>query len=173
MERPRRRPNRLKDFDYSGNGMYFVTVCTEKQTSLFWMEDTTGEGSPVGANCVRPPEGFRLSAVGRMAAAEIERWPEIYPGVRAVQYVIMPNHLHILLEIGFAEDGRTQFAPTGKVSLSRIIQQFKGAVSKKAGRPLWQKGFYESVIRSEQHLLDTWQYIVENPRKWADDEYYT
>ncbi len=85
----------------------------------------------------------------------------------------MPNHLHILVEIGFAEDGRTQFAPTGKVSLSRIIQQFKGAVSKKAGRPLWQKGFYESVIRSEQHLLDTWQYIVENPRKWADDEYYT
>ena len=54
-----------------------------------------------------------------------------------------------------------------------MIKQFKGAVRKKVGRPLWQKGFYESVIQSEEHLLDTWQYIAENPRKWADDEYYT
>lgn len=173
MDLPKRKENRLKGYDYSCPGMYFVTVCTERRIPLFWTEDTEREGSRVGANCVRPPDGFCLSAEGRLVAAQIERWPELYPGIRAVQYVVMPNHLHILLEISPGENGRTQFAPTGPVALSRIIKQFKGAVSKGAGRPLWQKGFYESVIRSEQHLLDVWQYIVENPRKWTDDEYYT
>jgi len=173
MDLPKRKENRLKGYDYSCLGMYFVTVCTEKRIPLFWTEDTEREGCRVRANCVRPPDGFCLSAEGRLVAAQIERWPELYPGIRAVQYVVMPNHLHILLEISPGENGRTQFAPTGPVALSRIIKQFKGAVSKGAGRSLWQKGFYESVIRSEQHLLDVWQYIVENPRKWTDDEYYT
>lgn len=172
MDLLRRKPNRLKDYDYSRNGMYFVTVCTKDRLPMFWTMAPEQEEGPVGANCVRPPEGFCLSKEGWLAAAEIERWPEIYPNIRAAQYVIMPNHVHILLEICAEDDGRTQFAPTGPVALSRIIQQFKGAVSKGAGHPLWQKGFYESVIRSEAHLLDVWQYIVENPRKWTDDEYY-
>ena len=173
MEQPKRKPNRLRDYDYSRPGMYFVTVCTKDRLPMFWTMAPEQEEGPVGANCVRPPEGFCLSKEGWLAAAEIERWPEIYPNIRAAQYVIMPNHVHILLEICPEDDGRTQFAPTGSVSLSRIIQQFKGRVSKGAGHPLWQKGFYESVIRSEAHLLDVWQYIVENPRKWTDDEYYT
>ena len=112
MELPKRRENRLKHYDYGRPGMYFVTVCSRDRMPLFWTANTGSIHRTVGANCVRPPEGFCLSKEGWLAAAEIERWPEIYPNIRAVQYVIMPNHVHILLEICPEDDGRTQFAPT-------------------------------------------------------------
>ena len=81
----------------------------------------------------------------------------------------MPNHIHLMLVLN-NDSGRPQVAPT----LSRIIQQFKGSVSKKIGKSIWQKGFYDHIIRDEIDYFRHLQYIEENPAKWllGKDEYY-
>ena len=72
------------------------------------------------------------------------------------------------MEDNGSADGRTQFAPT----LSRILKQFKGSVTKQVGAPIWQKSFYDHVIRNEAEYLDTWAYIDENPAKWTEDDLF-
>lgn len=151
MELPKRKQNRLPNYDYSVAGAYFITICTKNRKNLFW--------DAVGANCVRPNE--MLSEIGLVVDEELAKWDEIYENVHLDKYVIMPNHIHAILFI----DGRTQFAPT----LSRIVKQFKGSVTKKAGFPLWQKSFYDHVIRCEKDYLEIWSYIDNNPKRWLDD----
>ena len=80
----------------------------------------------------------------------------------------MPNHLHILVEIIADENGRPQVAPT----LSRMIQQFKGAVTKIVGKPIWQKLFMEHIIRDNQDYVTKLNYIYENPVRWSYDELF-
>ena len=92
----------------------------------------------------------------------------IYPSVFVDKYVIMPNHIHMIVVIDRGGPGRTQFAPT----LSRILKQFKGSVTKQVGAPIWQKSFYDHVIRNEAEYLDTWAYIDENPAKWTEDDLF-
>ncbi len=94
--------------------------------------------------------------------------PNYYPAVRVDKYVIMPNHVHMILALG--ESGRMISAPTK--SVSTIVGQMKRISSKLAGRPLWQKGFYDHIIRTEPDYLRLWQYIDLNPLKWEEDEYY-
>ena len=83
----------------------------------------------------------------------------------------MPNHVHLLISINQAaenDNGRLIIAPT----VSRIIKQFKSEVTKKAGFSLWQKGFYDHIIRNDADYESVWIYIDENPLKWENDEYY-
>lgn len=161
MELPRRKRQRLAGYDYSAHGAYFVTICTDQKRPLFW-------DSPVGANCVRLP-ALPLSPIGRIVDAEIQRMSTVYPTVWVDKYVIMPNHIHLIVVIENSAPGRTQFAPT----LSRIIKQFKGAVTKGLGRPIWQRSFYDHVIRTQQEYLEVWAYIDGNPAKWTSDELFS
>lgn len=79
----------------------------------------------------------------------------------------MPNHVHLIVVLR-GGGGRPKVAPT----ISRIVQQFKGAVSKQAGFALWQKSFHDHVIRGVGDYEKIWQYIDTNPRKWEDDCFY-
>ena len=157
MDRSVRRPNRLPHFDYSQAGYYFVTICAREKRHLFW--------ASVGATCGRPP----LSAIGQIVERELATLDHAYPMVHLDKYVIMQNHLHLIIRLSASKDGRPQVAPT----LSRVIQQFKGAVTKAVGLPLWQKSFHDHIIRSEADYLRVWQYIDTNPLKWEQDKYYT
>jgi REP element-mobilizing transposase RayT len=108
---PKRKNTRLQNYDYSGNGMYFVTVCTKNRRNLLW-------DNPVGATCGRPP----LSAVGILVEKEISRIGSIYDCVTVDKYVVMPNHVHMILTIQTDEKcGRPQVAPT----ISRVMQKWK------------------------------------------------
>ncbi len=149
---------RLPDFDYSQAGAYFITICTKQRQPLFW---------DVGANCVRPQD-IPLSAYGHLAERQIQVWKHTYPDVSIEHYVIMPNHIHFLISITADIDGRTQFAPT----ISRMVKQFKGAVSKQIGHSIWQKSFHDRIIRNEAEYQNIWRYIEENPLKWELDKYY-
>ena len=77
----------------------------------------------------------------------------------------MPNHIHLIVVI---QNGRTQFAPT----ISRIIKQFKGKITKQVGFCIWQKSFYDHVIRDEKDYLRICEYIENNPVKWTEDKYF-
>ena len=155
----RRKNIRLNGHDYSEQGAYFITVCTRDRQPIFWQF-----GTSVGATCGRPS----LSAEGRIVDDEIRHLSAVYPNIWVEKYVIMPNHIHFLLCIGGMEDGRPQAAPT----VSRILKQFKGAASKRCGRSLWQKGFYDHIIRDDNVFLTKWNYIDANPARWQEDAYY-
>ena len=154
MEHLHRKDIRLKDYDYGMPGGYFITICTKEKQKLFWS---------VGASCARPV----LSQYGEVVLEELLYLSTVYENVELDKTVIMPNHIHMILKL--KESGRAQLAPT----VSQIIQQFKGKVTKQVGFSLWQKGFYDHIIRNETDYLRIWEYIDTNPAKWQEDCYYT
>ena len=167
----KRKDIRLKNFDYSSPGAYFVTICTENRKKHFWdgqLDPQIFTWISVGANCVRP-KNLPLSSIGKIVFDELEIWNKTYSAVSLYSYVIMPNHLHIMVVISADEYGRTQFAPT----LDRMVKQFKGAVTKKVGYPIWQKSFIEHVIRNRRDYEKRSNYIYENPIRWHLDKLYT
>ena len=151
--RPERKDVRLKEYDYSRPGYYFVTVCAKDRACLF------GErGRPMAAPTTR---------MGQLVVAGLGHIPVAYPYIHVERFCIMPNHIHVIL----------CFGPVGAAigrppSLSQVINQLKGYVSKQAGYSVWQRGYYEHVIRSEREFLEISRYIEENPLKWDQDEYY-
>ena len=159
MEQPRRKPNRLKDYDYSTAGAYFITICTKDRKSLLW-ED-------VGASIARPA-AVRLSPYGHIVDQAIRQIPAHYPAVLLENYTVMPNHIHLLLRIDTDPDGRALDAPT----ISQVIQQMKGIVTKRIGWPIWQKLFHDHVIRNERDYLKIWEYIEYNPIRWKEDCFF-
>ena len=114
------------------------------------------------------PKKVPLTNLGRIVKQSINGIPRHYPAITVDHAVIMPNHIHLLLQINTDTDGRPMAAPT----ISTVINQTKGIVSKKAGFSVWQKGFYDHVIRGKRDYLDVWNYIEGNPSKWAEDKLY-
>ena len=159
MELQQRKQNRLPDYDYSTANAYFITICTYKRRNLFWKD--------IGAIIDRQ-ENVPLTNLGAIAWQGIADIPKHYPMISVGHFVIMPNHLHLLLQIHTDSDGRPMAAPT----VSTVINQMKGTISKQAGFPVWQKGFYDHVIRNEKDYQDIWNYIQGNPGKWAEDKLY-
>ena len=160
MELPKRKPNRLLDYDYSTPGAYFITICTQNRKCIFWEN--------VGASIARPQKPT-LSWCGRIVDATIRSIPAPYPAITVDHYAVMPNHIHLLLQINTDLDGRPMVTPT----IPRVVQQFKGTVTKQVGYSVWQKLFHDHVIRGEKDYLKIWEYIDNNPAKWAEDCFYT
>ena len=150
---PRRKKNRLPNFDYSSQGAYFLTICTKDRKALFWEES-------VGASIARPDD-VPLSEYGKIVKECLCAIPEHYPALSMDHYVIMPDHVHLLLRICTTGEGRAMLAPT----ISRVIRQFKGAVTKRLGFSPWQKLYYDHVIRDDEDYLQKWNYIEGNPMK--------
>lgn len=156
---PKRKPYRLKNYDYSSNGAYFITICTKDKKSVLSQIN-------VGTSIARPPE-IELTKTGVIVDKGIQEISKHYENVFVDSYVIMPNHIHLIIRIQ-NDRGRPMVVPT----ISRIIQQFKGYVSKQAGMPIWQEKSYDHIIRDEYDYMVHLQYIDENPAKWAEDKYY-
>ena len=119
----------------------------------------------VGANCVRPPHA-QLSNIGKVVENETIRLEVIYDMVHVDCFIVMPNHVHMI--IVSASNGRTQFAPT----VSRMIKQWKGAITKKIGFSPWQKSFHDHIIRHENEYKYIVDYIENNPKRWNEDCFY-
>ena len=164
-ELPKRKRNRLKNYDYSASGAYFVTVCTKDKKSLFWAKnhvDSVGEA-------ISLPPNIQLSATGKIVYDAINEIPKRYPLIKLSQYVIMPNHVHLILFIPY-DNGRIISSPT---SILTAIGQMKRYVSKKIGRPIWQRSFHDHIIRNKKNYEKITKYIYENPLKWQYDCFYT
>ena len=143
-EHPMRKWPRLRNYDYSSNGFYFLTICTEGRKSFL-------------SEVIHPDHeevGVKLSELGRIA----ESYLKTIPGMD--KYVIMPNHVHMIIH-------KTNGKP-----ISSDVRSFKSLTTKAAGKRIWQDYYYDHVIRDEQDYLTKWNYIDNNPAKWADDEYH-
>ncbi len=159
MELPNRKPNRLPNFDYSAPGVYFITICTKNKACVL--------GQVVGASIARPPR-VQLTNWGHIVEQAICDIQNHYPAISVDHYVVMPNYIHLLLQINTDADGRAMLAPT----ISTVIQQLKGVVTKRIGQSIWQKLFHDHVIRGEKDYLKIWEYIEGNPSKWTEDCFY-
>jgi REP element-mobilizing transposase RayT len=165
-----RRSIRLKGYDYSRAGAYFVTICTHDRECLFG-EIMDGE--------------MRLNDAGQAAQADWVRLPERFQSIELDEFVIMPNHLHgiILVGAGFAPPdrgapnrGACRGAACCAPTLGDILRAFKSisaiAVNRLLGRSdrsLWQRNYYEHIVRSENELARIREYIANNPAQWALD----
>ena len=161
MERKTRKPNRLTNYDYSEPGAYFITICSKDRKFMFWN---------VGASITRPKSRAHLSQTGIIIDEKINLSTKHYPELKVDNYVIMPNHVHLLLS-NFREPlGRAMLAPTTDIRVA--VQQFKGAVTKQTGFPVWQTSFHDHVIRNERSYRFIYDYIDNNPYHWLEDKLY-
>lgn len=152
-----RKNIRLREYDYSSAGVYFITVCTKDRKALFW--------NNVGATNGRPQE-YELSKYGKIVDDVILQIPQHYPNIRIDNYVVMPDHIHLLLRIEGDITGRPMVAPT----ISRVIKQMKGYVSKQIGHSIWQKSFIDHIIRNKKDYVEHYTYIENNPLSWELDK---
>ena len=163
MDKAARKVIRLKTYDYNSPGYYFVTVCTKNRQKLLC--DIVGTVLPDGPQT-------RLTACGKVVEQQLRIMTEFYEDIRIDKYVVMPNHIHLLvqtLDCGGERPGRV--IPTD-TKLGRFVGTLKRFTNKKCGRDLWQARSYDHVIRGVQDYREIWKYIEENPWRWAEDRFY-
>ena len=158
MNFPKRKVLRLKEYDYSQTGGYFITFCTENRAPVL-------SGITVGKAALRLPQ-VELTEYGRITEKYIQNISVAYPHISVENYVIMPNHVHLLLLVG--DGGQGAARPT----VSAVVRSIKALVRKETGKSLFQNSFYDHILRDEQDFLIHWDYIETNPGKWAEDEYH-
>ena len=160
-----RKRQRLKNYDYSQNGAYFVTVCTQGKRCLF--------------GYIRQGK-LHLNVAGKRLERHLLKMQEVQ-GVSVEQYKVMPNHIHILLVIQRENSGTTlRSFPT----VSSLMQGFKAVTTAqyvklvKTGKcpafqsRIWQKSFHDHIVRGEEDFLKIWEYIAYNELKWEQDCFY-
>ena len=164
-ELPKRKRLRLKNFDYTTPGAYFITICTENRRKLL--------SQIVGADVLGGPQNVTLLPHGKIADKYINQLNEFYEDITVDQYVIMPNHIHILLLVRYDGPPRTS-APTRQTSaVSYFVSTLKRFCNKEYGTNIWQRGFHDHVIRDRKDHEKIAKYICENPIKWQYDCFYT
>ena len=163
-DKHQRRSIRLRDYDYSQAGAYFITICTHKKEYAF------GD--------IRDGK-IELTAIGKIASKYWIEIPEHFDAVELDEFVVMPNHIHgivIINHVGVQnfEPLRHKYQHVIPKSIGSIIRAYKSMVShwcKANGHDhfRWQRNFYEHVIRNEDDLDEIREYIVNNPLKWDLD----
>ncbi|MCL2080953.1 MAG: hypothetical protein FWH16_02520 [Oscillospiraceae bacterium] len=155
-----RKKMRLQDYDYSSAGYYFITICVKDKYELLGKV-------VVGATVPGRPQTFpyvELSEIGQVVDIAINHNNRNH--VSVPKYVIMPNHIHMILILGQEAGNR------GRSPLQGIVRSMKAYITKQIGYSIWQKSFHDHIIRNEEEYRRIWRYIDENPVKWEEDCYF-
>ena len=162
MDLPKRKTTRLCGFDYSTHGAYFVTICTMKKAKLL--------SKIVGGGAFDTPK-VCLSKIGKIVEKYILSTNNI-PNVTVDKYVVMPNHIHIILFVN-NEDGTSRApSPTNSI-IPHAIATLKRFVNREVRGNIFQRSYYDHVIRDYRDYTRVWEYIDQNPARWQEDKYYT
>lgn len=155
---PKRKPNRLRDYDYSTPGAYFITICVKDRKQLL--------GKIVGDDVGIVPKNY-LSNYGLICDKYISNITVTYENVTVDKYVIMPNHIHLII---FLNGTMKASSPTNNIE--SIIRSFKTMVTKQIGSSIWQRSYHDHVIRDENDYKKIWEYIDNNVTQWEMDCFY-
>ncbi|MBR2499711.1 MAG: transposase [Clostridia bacterium] len=163
MELSKRKRTRLKGYDYSSCGAYFITICIKDRKQLL--------GKIVGQGLA--PAENQLTIYGRIAKEQIELLESRYEGIKIDKYVIMPNHIHILISNYEMTAGASPCPTT-----SDVICTFKSITTRMCRKEglkeqhLFQSSYHDHIIRGENDYKKIWNYIDTNVIKWEDDCFY-
>lgn len=149
---PIRKIIRLKDYDYSEEGAYFITICTKNRECILSEIETCR-----GEHC-----SSVLTQTGKIVDKYVKKIEEIYDNIIIDEYIIMPNHIHILLLMNYKNG----------VTISKIVKHYKANISREIECPIWQKSFYEHIVRNEKEYLKIKEYIKNNVINWKKDKYF-
>ena len=144
MELPQRKKIRAGEYDYSQCGAYFVTICTQNRRPI--LSNIVGDDAHIV-----PKRYGQIAEKYLKNAAEIEK------------YVIMPDHIHMLIRL--EEQGAEKRSPQAS-RIASIVRSIKTLTTKEIGEPIFQRSYYDHVIRNQRDYNETWEYIENNPRKW-------
>ena len=163
MDLPKRKPNRLVNFDYSTPGAYFITICTKQKKCTL--------GRVVGGGDLDAPQ-MVLSPIGKIVQHNIEASKQI-PNIRVDKYVIMPNHVHFILCIDADRSNGTSRSPSPtNATIPRYVACLKRFCHQALQSVIFQRSYYDHVIRNETNYLKIWNYIDTNPARWNTDCFY-
>jgi REP element-mobilizing transposase RayT len=158
-----RKPNRLKGYDYSQNGAYFITICTKNKEKVL--------GEIVGGGLAHLVH-IKLSEQGKIVDNELKNLSSHYFNVCVDRYVIMPNHIHLIAIIGENQNDLTGQASLSRTTVGNIIGGLKSGISRLCGIPIWQRSYHDHIIRSEQEYVKIAEYIENNPVQWNENCFY-
>jgi len=159
MEYKSRKANRLPGYDYSDRGIYFITLCTNRGECLLGDIDE----SPT------TPALVELSAYGHIVSRLLHDIPTYYRHLSIEKYIIMPNHVHFLLSV---QTSTTPERAGANAVVPKFVSTFKRFVNREIGINIWQRSYYDHIVRNERSYQKIWQYIDENPTKWREDRFY-
>lgn len=168
MEYPKRKNLRLKEYDYSKVGAYFVTICTEGRKQILSeiiVDNIVGRDDPGTPNDVIR---VSLTEIGKIAEKYINLIPHHYKNIVLDKYVIMPDHIHILLSL--EENDRRRAESSRPTAIPQVIGALKRMIHKEIGHPIFQASFYDHIIRDEADYMVRRKYMEENPYRWAERE---
>lgn len=165
-----RRPSRLKGHDYAKGGSYYITLFVKQGCMMLWSLDSVWAISNRPNQNEPLPKDFPiLSEYGKATEKYIKEIESHYQGVKVRDYVIMPNHVHMIIHLESPKDssGRLIIVQT---AVPTIIQQLKQAITKNVKKPLWTKGYIDRIIRNEKEEALLSDYIKNNPKNWLSDD---
>ena len=166
MNYPIRKLPRLREYDYTTPGAYFITICSHKKQCVFGHITPGDHGDD--ARMVYSP-------IGELAKACLLKIESHFQSITIDNWIIMPNHIHMILRI---EEKPERIYPFPTANISTAVGTFKAAVTraaKNASMPsgkLWQSSFYDHIIRNDEDYQTIWNYISGNPSKWLEDCFY-
>ncbi|MBR3935914.1 MAG: transposase [Oscillospiraceae bacterium] len=168
---PERKRHRLQGYDYSSNGYYFVTICTHERKCLL---------AAVGNAVPGVPQKIVPTKIGEIVLKAWAKMSEVDRNIETDWFCMMPNHIHGIIIIKNQSFTNDETERRGRRSLQSIVRGFKSAVTREYNKlvpedernKLWQKSFYDEIIRNQAAYDEISKYIYENPMKWEDDELY-
>ena len=154
---PIRKPNRIEEYDYSQNGAYFITICTQDRRKILC--------NIVGGGAHDAPK-VTLTNIGEIVQKHIVNGNRI-PGVSVDKYVIMPDHIHLILRIDCDICGTSRAPSPTNALIPHFVSTFKRFCHRDVGDTIFQRSYYDHVIRNGQDYNEIWEYMENNPLKWV------
>ena len=169
---PKRKPTRMHNFDYNSKGAYFITICTQDRKQILSKiaksyDQSVGDGAHDIAKTV-------LSHYGKIVEKYILSTENI-KGVEIDSYIIMPNHIHMIIIIrgNIISNGMSKAPSPTNAMLSHIVSALKRFCNKEIGHNIFQRSFHDHIIRNISDYNRIAKYIYENPLLWEQDCFYT
>ncbi|MBR4878643.1 MAG: transposase [Clostridia bacterium] len=162
MKLPERKQVRLKDFDYSTNGKYFITICTQDKKKVL---------SEIAWDGIHDVPHIVLLPCGEIVDKYIHVMNERFEGATVEKYIIMPNHIHLIIEVENGGGMSQAPSPTNAV-IPKFVSLLKRYCSRELGGNIFQRSYHDHIIRDEQDYLKIWTYVDSNHQKWEDDVFF-
>ena len=192
MNLPKRKQNRLNHYDYNTRAAYFITICTLNRKSLlskvvgdgvldvpenYAQTERNGVGDGVLDVPQNPPQ-IKLFYCGKIAEKILNQMNDFYDDISVDKYVIMPDHIHFIMSVnGVCSSGMSRTpSPTAcnnpklcktNSAVAKFVSTFKRFCHKEIGKPIWQRSYYDHVIRDQNDYNEKCEYIENNPTKRA------